>query len=265
VNLRVCVACSWRDESVKEATTRLDEWLITADGFIEVAIGVCAHARRAFAIAPCAVALHRSGSGPCILVDTFAPADDRYRLATVSPHLYSSNPMYRPLVGAAPHDDEIDARELGDFARRHAFTGDYGHALVLPLMAPGGVLGSIQCGRREQYSVALRRELVTMATQVSVRLAQLGVRAITAPTKPGLSPRQYQVARLVARGASNAEIADELAISTNTVKKLLKEIFQRVGVHNRTEIAAGFTAIAASWDFPVGITRTEAVTITRGT
>jgi DNA-binding CsgD family transcriptional regulator len=242
------------------------EQLVAADGFVDVASAVCVHVRNAFAIAPCAIALHHAGGGPAILVDTFADTDDLYRLATVSPHLYALNPMYRALRDAnAARDEEVDARTLADFARRHAFTGEYGHTVVLPLMAPGGVVGSIQCGRREAYSFAIRRELVTMATQVSVRLAQLGVSAIpAAPARPGISPRQYQAARLVARGASNAEIADALSISTNTVKKLLKEVFLRLGAHNRTELATGFAAIAACWEIPVGITRTGAVTITRG-
>ena len=52
-----------------------------------------------------------------------------------------------------------------------------------------------------------------------------------------LTPRQIEVAQLAARGLTNGEIADELAISENTVKRHLKVVFARVAVRNRTELA----------------------------
>ena len=52
-----------------------------------------------------------------------------------------------------------------------------------------------------------------------------------------LSERELQVIRLVARGRSNREIADELVLSVETVRTYLKRVFAKLGVHDRTRLA----------------------------
>ncbi|MGF1643090.1 MAG: response regulator transcription factor [Thiotrichales bacterium] len=52
-----------------------------------------------------------------------------------------------------------------------------------------------------------------------------------------LSPRQLQVAMLVARGLLNKQIAAQLAISERTVKAHVSAIFDRTETRNRTELA----------------------------
>lgn len=54
----------------------------------------------------------------------------------------------------------------------------------------------------------------------------------------GLSERENDVARLVARGRTNQEICAELYISLGTVKSHLGSIQTRLGARNRVEIAA---------------------------
>lgn len=56
---------------------------------------------------------------------------------------------------------------------------------------------------------------------------------------PELSAREWDVLELVAKGLTNPQIAEHLAVSENTVKFHLQNIFQKLGVNNRTE-AAGF-------------------------
>lgn len=53
-----------------------------------------------------------------------------------------------------------------------------------------------------------------------------------------LTERELAVLRLVARGASNAQIAEELCIAVNTVKFHLKNILAKLGLENRTQVAA---------------------------
>jgi DNA-binding NarL/FixJ family response regulator len=52
-----------------------------------------------------------------------------------------------------------------------------------------------------------------------------------------LTPRELDIARAVARGRTNAELAEELAIAVSTVKTHLTGIQRKVGARNRTEIA----------------------------
>jgi two-component system nitrate/nitrite response regulator NarL len=61
--------------------------------------------------------------------------------------------------------------------------------------------------------------------------------------KPGLqseelTEREIEVLRLVVRGASNPEIAEELCITVNTVKSHLKNILNKLRLENRTQVAA---------------------------
>lgn len=52
-----------------------------------------------------------------------------------------------------------------------------------------------------------------------------------------LTPRKRQVALLVARGHSNAEVAAALTIRKSTVEGYLKDIYHDLGIRSRTELA----------------------------
>lgn len=52
-----------------------------------------------------------------------------------------------------------------------------------------------------------------------------------------LSEREKQIAFLVARGLKNKDIAAELTISENTVKRHLQSIFSKTGARDRLELA----------------------------
>ncbi len=71
------------------------------------------------------------------------------------------------------------------------------------------------------------------------RLRALGVR--TWRRGPGgelLTERERAIARLVAAGASNPEIAQELFLSRKTVERHVSNLLKKVGVRNRVELAA---------------------------
>ena len=55
---------------------------------------------------------------------------------------------------------------------------------------------------------------------------------------PTLSPREMQIARLVARGATNRAIATTLDISSWTVSTHLRRVFAKLGVSNRAEMVS---------------------------
>jgi NarL family two-component system response regulator YdfI len=54
-----------------------------------------------------------------------------------------------------------------------------------------------------------------------------------------LSPREIEVLRLMAEGASNKTIAWRLNISEHTVKFHVNSIFSKMGVSTRTEAVMG--------------------------
>jgi DNA-binding NarL/FixJ family response regulator len=57
---------------------------------------------------------------------------------------------------------------------------------------------------------------------------------------PELSVREWEVLELAAQGLTNPQIAENLSVSENTVKFHLQNIFQKLGVSNRTEAAGYF-------------------------
>jgi len=63
-----------------------------------------------------------------------------------------------------------------------------------------------------------------------------------APAEPllGLTPRQYNVLKLVAAGLPNKSIATRLGLSDHTIKLHIHNIITKLGVTNRTEAAARF-------------------------
>jgi DNA-binding CsgD family transcriptional regulator len=58
------------------------------------------------------------------------------------------------------------------------------------------------------------------------------------PLTDPLTPRELEVARLLALGLSNDQIAKAMFVSTNTTKTHLKRIYEKVGAQTRTEAVA---------------------------
>ena len=68
------------------------------------------------------------------------------------------------------------------------------------------------------------------------------------PATTELTDREQQILKLLATGTSNKDIAQQLFISSNTVKVHIRNIFAKIGVNSRTEAAvyaihAGLTAV----------------------
>ncbi|MEV0389335.1 response regulator transcription factor [Nonomuraea sp. NPDC050643] len=77
-----------------------------------------------------------------------------------------------------------------------------------------------------------------ISPQVTVRLLRSLTHRPPPPLKDPLTPRELEIALLVARGHTNAHIATKLTISPGTVKTHIAHIQRKVGAANRVGIAA---------------------------
>jgi non-specific serine/threonine protein kinase len=64
-----------------------------------------------------------------------------------------------------------------------------------------------------------------------------------------LTPREHEVAGLLARGLSNREIGEALSISKSTVEVHVKHVLGKLGLSSRSQLAA-MAAQSARWGTP---------------
>jgi len=72
-------------------------------------------------------------------------------------------------------------------------------------------------------------------TKVMKSLAELSRQKSNQTSDEALSDREISILHLMAEGLSNQEISRRIFLSENTVKYHLKNIFQKLHAHNRTE------------------------------
>jgi DNA-binding NarL/FixJ family response regulator len=61
-----------------------------------------------------------------------------------------------------------------------------------------------------------------------------------------LTAREREVLNLLARGNTNREIAEQLFITNKTVKNHLSRIYEKIGVHSRSEAIALWLGVRES-------------------
>ncbi len=81
---------------------------------------------------------------------------------------------------------------------------------------------------------------VTGATATALvvsRLAEASVRLTEGAARLDLSSQQREVALMIALGQTNAEMAERLGVSVNTAGYHVKQVFTKLGVHDRADVA----------------------------
>ncbi len=114
--------------------------------------------------------------------------------------------------------DELLACRLTTFAVR-------AHVAAIGILRADG-----QSARVTEESARLRDRVSTTGEELDLLLAALK------PTEE-LTPRELEVARLVADGLSNRDVAERLVVSERTVDNHVYRIFRKLGVGSRDEIA----------------------------
>lgn len=126
------------------------------------------------------------------------------------------------LTAAIDRGQIVDALRLG------------AHGVVMKESASDLLFKSIRCVMAGQYWVG--RESVS---DLVPYLRRQGTPAHSAgrTTKFSLTPRELQVVSAVVSGFTNKDIAKRFSLSEDTVKHHLSNIFDKVGVSNRLELA----------------------------
>jgi DNA-binding CsgD family transcriptional regulator len=132
--------------------------------------------------------------------------------------------------GASDAQLDLDARLLATADAYHAMTEDRPHRPALTLAAAASVLlDEAAAGRFGRVEV----EAVLAAAGQPVRTAGM-------PRPAGLTEREVDVLRLIARGRANKAVAAALGISPKTVGHHIEHIYLKAGVSTR----AGATLFA---------------------
>lgn len=77
----------------------------------------------------------------------------------------------------------------------------------------------------------------TATALVVSRLAEASIRLTEGAARLKLSSQQREVALMIALGLTNADMAEKLGISVNTAGYHVKQVFMKLGVHDRTDVA----------------------------
>jgi DNA-binding CsgD family transcriptional regulator len=166
------------------------------------------------------------------------------RLDGGGPHALAGAARARGLLAAARGDHEAASAAFAPaLATDPEQTGTFARARLE--LAAGGV------ARRRGH----RREAADLLEAALSRLTALGASpyverarrelaacGLTPRSRDGadadaLTPAESAVARLVAHGSTNREVAAELVVSVKTVESHLSKVFAKLGVRSRTELA----------------------------
>ncbi len=117
------------------------------------------------------------------------------------------------------------------------------HMAIAPIVGDGRLVGGIYFGRVKNTSAFNHLDIAKLSaicTHFSATLAVFRSKemAFDSPLAASLTPRELQIAHLVAQGLNNAEIGAKLWITRNTVKATLKRIFRKLNVSARAQMVA---------------------------
>jgi DNA-binding CsgD family transcriptional regulator len=117
---------------------------------------------------------------------------------------------------------------------------DHWHVMAGPIIDRGQLVGAVGCTRKKSMPAFNTQDLADL----SAICLHLSVWTATVRSQPQpfmtnrLTPRELQIAELVALGLTNIKIGRELWITENSVKQALKRMFRKLEVSSRAEMIA---------------------------
>ncbi len=136
---------------------------------------------------------------------------------------------------------------------------DHWHVMAGPIVNSGQLVGTVGCTREKSmpaFDTQNLADLSAICLHLSVWTATVRSQYQSFKTdslsfgtlceRDGkaerLTPRELQIAELIALGRTNAEIGNELWITENSVKQALKRMFRKLEVSSRAEMVAQLLA-----------------------
>ncbi|UKO99175.1 LuxR C-terminal-related transcriptional regulator [Nostoc sp. UHCC 0870] len=174
------------------------------------------------------------------LIDSKSTSDTDAQ--TIPSVCLESNPIGRYVVERhAPTHEQLllTPEDWKDVCPRH----DHGHVMTGPIVCDGHLVGTLNFTRDKgnpPFNANDLADLSALCIHLSAKLATLRTtpKSFPSPLPNPLTPRELQIAELVAQGLTNAEIAQRLWITQNSVKQALKRMFRKLGVSARAEMVA---------------------------
>jgi DNA-binding NarL/FixJ family response regulator len=179
------------------------------------------------------VATSRAESSECFSVFETDPADVLLVADRMTSHRHQLYSLIRGVHCAYPGVaivlllDRYD-RELVINSLRAGARGLFCQA-SMPFKSLCRCITSVHSGQYWTNAEQMRYVVEALSITPSVHL-------VNARGQSVLTPREQQTVRLVTEALSNREIAQELNLKENTVKKSLLRIYDKLGVSNRIEL-----------------------------
>jgi DNA-binding CsgD family transcriptional regulator len=133
------------------------------------------------------------------------------------------------LLGAAEHVWEITGLSLRALAHLVPYHDECERGCRAAL-GDSSFEATFQRGRNQDLDEAIRYALGDKSLPATAR------------EEPALTRREWEVAGMIAQGRSNREIASGLVISQRTAETHVEHILAKLGLANRTQVAAWMTA-----------------------
>ena len=129
---------------------------------------------------------------------------------------------------------------------------DHWHVMAGPIVNHGQLMGVVGCTREQSmlaFDTQNLADLSAICLHLSVWTATVRSRSVSEGKSQHeffksdrLTPRELQIAELVALGRTNAQIGKEIWITENSVKQALKRMFRKLEVSSRAEMVAQLSA-----------------------
>ncbi len=187
--------------------------------------------------------------------NTFRPAASRgFRSTAVGEfRLSADNSLLNQALDSRRIEPLRSAGVLDHAHRRSVFAREGFVAYAAwPLISQGMLLGALEVFHRSELNLDMESAVfitcVADAAATALRVARFGEEALRARgmgQSPDLSPVDRRVLGLLVEGLTNNEIAAQLHLSTNTIKFHVRQILDKSGAANRTDLTR--RAIRDGW------------------